>query len=357
MFVGLRLAPKIVRQASNVHALTTAARAATSSRMPIIAGELASACHATSEAAVITIDRSQRAAESSAGKPTTASAAGDTKVTFNAGKGIKEPTLYQELSSLYSLVPAATAGTLGVTPIGPERSRSYDVGLEQGLARGHGRVRLSYFNNAFDDLIEYVSKGVLPQLGVPAAAAAASGFGAYVNSQSNTSSGLELSAEAKMGRLRILGAYTYVDAVVTKSFSSGVLSPAINPAFPTIKIGQYSPLIGSRPFRRPANSGSLVAIYADRRVQASIAGYFVGKQDDSTFLSDQFFGYSMLLPNQDMDPGYQKIDVSGSYMIHPRLKWYVTAENAFNETFEAAAGYPALGRTVRTGVTLRVGGR
>ncbi len=83
----------------------------------------------------------------------------------------------------------------------------------------------------------------------------------------------------------------------------------------------------------------------------------MGKQDDSTFLSDQFFGYSMLLPNQDMDPGYQKIDVSGSYMIHPRLKWYVTAENAFNETFEAAAGYPALGRTVRTGVTLRVGGR
>ena len=83
----------------------------------------------------------------------------------------------------------------------------------------------------------------------------------------------------------------------------------------------------------------------------------MGKQDDSTFLSDQFFGYSMLLPNQDMDPGYQKIDVSGSYMIHPRLKWYLTAENAFNETFEAAAGYPALRRTVRTGVTLRVGGR
>jgi iron complex outermembrane receptor protein/vitamin B12 transporter len=160
-----------------------------------------------------------------------------------------------------------------------------------------------------------------------------------------------------VGRLRILGAYTYVDAVVTKSFSSGVLSPAVNPAFPTIKIGQYSPLIGSRPFRRPAHSGSLVAIYADRKVQVSIAGYFVGKQDDSTFLSDQFFGYSMLLPNQDMDPAYQKIDVSGSYMIHPRLKWYVTAENAFNQTFEAAAGYPALGRTVRTGVTLRVGGR
>ncbi|MBI3402851.1 MAG: TonB-dependent receptor [Acidobacteria bacterium] len=290
-------------------------------------------------------------------KPTAVGAIGDTKVTFNAGKGIKEPNLYQELSSLYALVPAATASSLGVTPIGPERSRSADLGIEQGLAGGHGRVRLAYFNNDFSDLIEYVSKGVLPQLGVSTAAANASGFGAYVNSQSNTSSGVELSAEAKMGRVRILGAYTYVDAVVTKSFSSGVLSPAVNPAFPTIKIGQYSPLVGNRPFRRPANSGSLIATYSDRKFQMSIAGYFVGKQDDSTFLSDQFFGYSMLLPNQDMDPAYQKVDVSGSYMIHPRLRWYVTAENAFDATFEAAAGYPALGRTVRTGITLRVGGR
>ncbi|MBI3492164.1 MAG: TonB-dependent receptor [Acidobacteria bacterium] len=290
-------------------------------------------------------------------KPAAAEAIGDTKLTFNAGKGIKEPSLFQELSSLYALVPSATASSLGIEPVGPERSRSVDAGIEQGVAGGHGRLRLAYFNNEFLDLIEYVSKGVLPQLGVPAAAAAASGFGAYVNSQSNSSSGVELSGEAKMGRVRILGAYTYVDAVVTKSFGSGALSPAVNPAFPGVKIGQYSPLVGNRPFRRPAHSGSLVFSYSDRKAQVSVAGYFVGRRDDSTFLSDQFFGYSMLLPNQDMDPAYQKFDVSGSYQIHPRLRWYVTAENAFNTTFEAAAGYPALGRAVRTGVTVRVGGR
>ena len=93
---------------------------------------------------------------------------------------------------------------MGLQPIGPERSRSVDVGLEQGLAGGRGRLHLTYFNNEFLDLIEYVSPGVLPQLGVPAAAAAASGFGAYVNSQSNTSSGVELSGEAKVGRVKIL---------------------------------------------------------------------------------------------------------------------------------------------------------
>jgi iron complex outermembrane receptor protein/vitamin B12 transporter len=144
---------------------------------------------------------------------------------------------------------------------------------------------------------------------------------------------------------------------VTKSFGSGALSPAVNPAFPAIKIGQYSPLVGSRPFRRPANSGSFVVTYGGGKGQVSLAGYFVGKRDDSTLLSDQFFGYSMLLPNQDMAPAYQKFDVSCSYQIHSRLRWYVTSENVFNATFEAAAGFPALGRAVRTGATVRVGGR
>src|SRR5207253_845188 len=123
-------------------------------------------------------------------------------------------------------------------------------------------------------------KGVLPQLGIPAAAAAASGFGAYVNSQSNASSGVELSGETNVGRVRVLGSYTYLDASVTKSFASGALTPVVNPAFPGIRIGQYSPLAGNRPFRRPANSGSLVAVYSDRTLQLSLAGYFVGKRDD-----------------------------------------------------------------------------
>jgi hypothetical protein len=34
----------------------------------------------------------------------------------------------------------------------------------------------------------------------------------------------------------------------------------------------------------------------------------------------------------------------------------VTIENAFNETYEAAGGFPALPRTARTGVTITFGG-
>jgi len=290
-------------------------------------------------------------------QPSPTDALGDTKLTFNAGKGIKEPNLSQELSSLFVLIPPATASSLGVNPVGPERSRTLDIGVEQGLARGRGRVRVAYFNNTFEDLIEFLSKNVLPQVGVPPSAANATAFGAYVNAQSNKARGVEASGEAVAGPMRVTASYMYLDAVVTKSFASGALNPAINPAFPGIPIGSFSPLVGARPFRRPANSGSLTVAYSKTRAQVAVAGYFFGKQDDSTFLTDANFGSTMLLPNKNLDAAYQKFDLSGSYKIHPRVRWYLTVENLFDEAFEAAAGFPALPRAARTGITITVGGR
>ena len=282
-----------------------------------------------------------------------ASPASDTKLMFNAGTGIKAPGIAQELSSLYAVLQPLPQGpgliaSSGVSPIGPERSRSVDVGLEQSLWRGHGRVRATYFNNTFDDLIEFVSKTILPQVGVPGEVAAALPSGAYVNSQSFRARGLETSGEVEVIRqLRVLASYTYLDALVTQSFASGALQPAINPAFPGVAIGAFSPLVGARPFRRPANSGTLVATYAQGPVQVTIAGAFVGKADDSTFLSDASFGNSMLLPNHDLDAAYQKVDLSASYQFHSRLRGYLSIENVANQTYEAAFGFPALPRTLQ----------
>jgi vitamin B12 transporter len=289
--------------------------------------------------------------------PSSSSDVGDTKLTFNAGKGIKAPGISQELSSLFRLVQPSQAAALGVDTIGPERARNLDVGIEQGLWQGQLRVRAAFFHNEFEDLIEFVSKSVLPQVGVPPGVAATTAFGAYVNSQSYRARGLETSADAMIGqRVRAAASYTYLDAVVTESFSGGALTPATNPAFPGIQIGQFSPLVGARPFRRPVHSGSLLVSYVQGPGQLSVAGYFSGKQDDSTFLSDGFFGNSLLLPNHNLDAAYQKIDLSGSYRIHPRLKWYASIENLGGEQYEAAAGFPALPRTLRTGVTVIVGG-
>ena len=174
-------------------------------------------------------------------------------------------------------------------------------------------MRAAYFHNEFDDLIEYVSKAVLPELGIPPAAVNATQFGAYVNSQSFKAQGLELSGEVQAGReLRLTASYTYLDAVVLKSLSGGVLSPAINPAFPNTPIGQYSPLVGARPFRRPTNSGTLTASYS----KGPAAGWYlrcVCRQGGRQYLPERcFLRKFLLLPNKDLVAAYQKVDLSAA---------------------------------------------
>jgi iron complex outermembrane receptor protein/vitamin B12 transporter len=278
---------------------------------------------------------------------------GETKVTMNAGKGIKAPSVFQGQNSLYSLVVGTPAGT-GVDPIGPERSRSFDIGLEQAFSGGRLRGRVAYFSNTFEDLLEYLSQAQLILAGVPPAAAAAATFGAYINSSSFDAQGVELSADAALGAgFRLSASYTFMDGEVTEAFGAGAV---FNPSFPGIPIGAYSPLVGARPFRRPANSGTLFVGYATGPVDVALTGYFAGKRDDSTFLSDAFFGNSLLLPNKDLDPAYQKIDLSASYRVHPRFKVYTSIENLFDQDYAAAYGFPSLPFTIRGGVAVGVGG-
>lgn len=284
-------------------------------------------------------------------------AVGDTKLVLNAGKGIKAMSAFQQQNSLFALLqttPAAARPT--VDPLGPERSTSFDVGIEQGLADGHARVRASYFRNTFNDLIEYVGKSALPLVGVPIATAQATQFGAYVNSSSFRAQGLETSVELVVARIRVMGSYTFVDAVITESFTGDALAPAQNPAFPGIQIGQFAPLVGARPFRRPTHSGSFIASYAHGPADFAVSGYFSGKRDGSTFLSDEFFGYSMLLPNENLEAAFQKVDASVGYRVHRRVKAFLSVENILNQDYQASFGFPALPIAARAGVTLNMGG-
>ena len=123
---------------------------------------------------------------------------GETKVTLNAGKGIKAPSVYQGQNSLFALVNGTPAGA-GVDPLGPEESRSFDVGLEQAFAASRFRARVGYFNNTFENLLEFLSRTQLVAAGVPPDVAASTDFGAYINSASFDAQGVELSADAAIG--------------------------------------------------------------------------------------------------------------------------------------------------------------
>ena len=288
---------------------------------------------------------------------------GGTKLRASFSNGIKEPTLFQQTNSLYALLIALSNGEqlisqYGVRPVGAERSRTYDGGVDQPLLSGRAKLDLTYFDNEFTDGVESVPEQGLLDLGVPAQVAQAAQFGASINSLSYRAEGAEAEAEYQITRnLLARGGYTYLDAVIQRSFSSDNLFPTINPAFPLIPIGVFSPLRGARPFRQAPHSGYFELNYSRSRWFGNFSGTFVGRRDDSDFLSDQFFGGpSLLLPNRNLDAAYQRLDLSGGFRVNRILQLYTAMGNVLSEHYSEVFGYPALPFTFRGGVKLTFGG-
>ena len=285
-----------------------------------------------------------------------------TKLRFSFSNGIKEPSISYQTSSLYGLLAALPNGSAlvsqyHITPIGAERARTFDGGVDQQLFAGRGRLAITYFHNNFSDGIEFVPQTGLVALGVPEAVAQAAEFGAAVNSQVLRAQGAEVELEYKLGeQFSARGGYTYLDAVVERSFSSDALSPSYNPAFPSVPIGVFSPLRGARPFRRAPHSGYFGVYYSRSRWLLSLTGTLVGRRDDSDFLFDKDGGPSLLLPNRNLDAGYQHLDASSSYRVNGVLSLYSSFQDVLGEHSSEAFGFPNLPFTFSSGIKITVGG-
>ena len=89
-------------------------------------------------------------------------------------------------------------------------------------------------------------------------------YGLSVNTEAFRAQGIESTVEGGIGRnIFLRGGYTYLDAVVQRSFSSDneAYFGGYAPTFDGIPIGAYSPLWGARPFRRPPHTGFISASY------------------------------------------------------------------------------------------------
>ncbi|NYF80047.1 TonB-dependent receptor [Granulicella arctica] len=288
-----------------------------------------------------------------------------TKLHGNFGKGIKEPSIFQQADSLFATLAALPNGSqlvsqYHVTPVDAENSRTFDAGLDQQLLYGRARIGITYFHNEFTNGVEYVPQEGLLELGVPAANLPAfSGSGAYLNSSAFRAQGLEFESEYRLSsRIFARCGYTYTDAVVQRSFSSDNLFPTYNTAsnFSTIQIGAFSPLVGARPFRIAPHTGYFGLNYTHSRLYASLTGSFVSRRDDSDFLTDSNFGNSLLLPNRNLLGSYQRIELGGGYEITPRINVYTNVQNLLSEHYFEAFGFPALPLSFRSGIKLSFGG-
>ena len=283
-------------------------------------------------------------------------AVGDTKLVLNFGKGIKAMSIFQQQSSLFALLESV-ANAPAVDPLGPERSTSFDLGVEQGFADGRARVRVSYFRNSFEDLIEYVSRATLPLVGVPPAVAAATAFGAYVNSSSFDSQGLETSAEAALGPVASDGVLHLPRRRSDRVLQRRRAGAGHQPGVPR---RSDRPVLAARRRAAIPAAGALWIVHGrlpERAVRRGAVGVSLGPARRQHVPERRLLRLFLLLPNQDLEAGYQKVDLAAGYRVHRSFRVFTSIENLFDQDYQASYGFPALPITARFGVTVNVGGR
>jgi vitamin B12 transporter len=296
-----------------------------------------------------------------------------TRLMFNFGDAVREPSGTDQLYSLYTFLEnnggQATIEQLHITPIAPPTARTYEGGVEQGFFSNRLMFKTSFFHNEFGRQIEYVGLDLIPAL-LPnltpeeqeALEQQLQANGAYeltLNTQAYRALGVEATVESGIGRnIFLRGGYTYLDSVIQRSYTNDdvdLLGPV--PTYDGIPIGVYSPLVGARPFRRPPHTGFFTASYSHSRVSVLFNSAFVSRSDDSDFLggSDIDGGNSLLLPNRNLDHGYAKLDLAGSFRLLDWVGIYGQVENMTNNQQIAPIGYPSLPTSVRVGLKLQWG--
>ena len=296
-----------------------------------------------------------------------------TKLNFNFAKGVKEPNLNDQFGSLYDFLyqygGQAAVAQYDIQPIGAERSRSYDGGVEQSFFSERLLLHVTYFHNEFGNQIETVPNTqavqLLPNLSPEQqqqllALLQASYFNPTLNSLAFRAQGIESELQYGLGKdIFVRGGYTYLDSAVQHSFAADAVGPTYNTEsnFPDVPIGVYSPLRGARPFRRAPHTGFITLTYTGKQWTAVGNAAFSSRSDDSTFLggSDANFGNSLLLPNRNLDYGFAKLDLGAAYKVNSWLGVYGQMENATSNQHIGPIGYPSLPYNVRIGLRLALG--
>lgn len=235
-----------------------------------------------------------------------------TTLRASAGTGVKEPSFLESYGESFF--------AKGNPHLTPERSTTFDAGLEQRLLGSRLRATLTAFHHDYRDQIAYT---VLDY----------STFeGTYVNLAHTRSRGVELALEARpLAALHLLGQYTFQDGAILDSPSG---------FDPVYAVGQ--PLL-----RRPRHQGSLSAAYSFGRGSVGATLVRVGERADSDFVG---LGLTR-------NGGYTRLDARAHLRVAGPLEAFLAADNLLDERYQEVLGYPALGRSLRGGVRLSVGGR
>lgn len=215
-----------------------------------------------------------------------------TRIRFAYGEGFRAPSLYQ-LYDTYS----------GNRALLPERSHSFDLGVDRSFGAGRGHVALTLFARTTRNQIDYDLTAF-----------------AYANLAQTNARGIELSVDYEPAKDSTIAlAYSLVD---TRD-----RTPA------SLAYDQHLP-------RRPVNSLSLSL---DRR-------WPIGLSTGATFRLVES-SRDPTAPAGRLD-GYALLDLRAAFPLGGGFELYARLDNALDERYETSYGYSSYGRATYAGARM-----
>ncbi len=248
-------------------------------------------------------DHSRFGSEVTFGANGTLALTGSLRLRASYGEGFKAPTLFQLLSDY------------GNAALRPERSESYDAGIEWHSARAS--ASLTAFRRDTRGLIDYVSCW-----GMTTGICTNRPFGTYDNVGRARAQGIEAELELRPAdSLTVQAAYTYLEAT---DRTPGATTQ------------------GNDLSRRPRNALTLSADWT-----TPLAGLKLG--GDVRLVSDS---YDDAYNTVRLD-GYALATLRASVPVGGHVELFGRVENLFDSKYQVAAGYGTYGRAAYAGVRVR----
>ena len=233
-----------------------------------------------------------------------------TTLRASAGAGIKEPNFFETFGTSFF--------AQGNPDLKPERSRTFDLGVEQRLLDGRFRGEATFFHHRYFDQIAFTTLDFETFQGT------------YVNLAETRAQGLELAVEAAPSdRFQLRAEYTLLDGEILVSPSD------FDPVYAA----------GQTLLRRPRHQGSFSVRGGGSRADVGATLVLVGRRADS-----DFSGIGL-----QENEGYARLDARARVRLARGFEAFVVGENVLDREYQEALGYPAPGRSVRAGLRFRTG--
>jgi vitamin B12 transporter len=235
-----------------------------------------------------------------------------TRWSVAAGTGFKEPTFIENFGGGF---------VTGNADLAPERSVSWEIGLEQAFLGDRVRLSGTYFDQRFRDLIQYVASPPTPEAPNFYNLAAAEARGVEADLQIRTRIGLGVDL-----------AYTYLRTTVSDAGAA-------------VGLGEEF-VEGRALLRRPAHAVSGAVRYQGGWATAVLEIQYTGRRDDLDFRAFPFERLTL--------PAHTVVNVGGEVELvrlrrGPTIRATGRLENVFDVHVEEVFNFRSPGRVLLLG--------